>query len=248
MSFTFNGVNSDAMGLFVEKYPERPFPTRKQTVYNIHGRSGDLVVDEDAFSNVTQTYEVYIRGGSAGFQAKATAIAHWLLSPVGYATLYDSYEPTTYRNARFTGGVSFLNSLNKYGKATISFDCCPQRYPSTPESLSGVLGDTFTIPSVPDLMNGLPLIAISDWVKFDTSGKVETDTLEITIPTIGTNQTKIYIDFETRTIYNATGYRVTSAVVSGAWNSIGSGDTIVTTKTAGTTTPTIEVLTRRWYL
>ena len=248
MSFTFNGINSDSMGLFVERYPERPFPSRKQSTYNIHGRSGDLIVDENAFSNTTQSYEVFILGGSAGFQAKATAIAHWLLSPVGYADLTDSYDSTIYRKARFTGGVSFLNALNKYGKATITFDCCPQRYPSTPESLNGVLGDTFTIPSVPELMNGLPLIAISNWVKNDTSGKVETDTLEITIPTIGTNQTRIYIDFETRTIYNATGYRVNSAVISGTWETLGSGNTIVTTKTAGTTTPTIEVLTRRWYV
>ena len=248
MSFTFNGVKSDDMGLFVERYPERPFPTRKQTVYNIHGRSGDLVVDEDAFSNVTQTYEVYILGGSAGFQAKARAIAHWLLSPVGYASLFDSYEPTTYRKARFTGGISFLNSLNKYGKATISFDCCPQRYPLNGETLSGNLGDTFTIPTVSDIMNGLPLITIYDWVANDTSGKIETSSLEITIPTIGYSQTKIIIDFETRTIYNATGYRVTSAVVSGTWNSIGSGEQIVTTKTAGSTTPTVSVITRRWYL
>jgi phage-related protein len=82
MSFTFNGINSDAMGLFVERYPERPFPSRKQSVYSIKGRSGDLIVDENAFTNVTQTYEVYILGGSAGFQAKATAIANWLLSPI----------------------------------------------------------------------------------------------------------------------------------------------------------------------
>ena len=140
MSFTFNGVNSADMGLFVERYPERPFPSRKQSTYNIHGRSGDLIVDENAFSNTTQSYEVFILGGSAGFQAKATAIAHWLLSPVGYADLTDSYDSTIYRKARFTGGVSFLNALNKYGKATITFDCCPQRYPSTPESLNGVLG------------------------------------------------------------------------------------------------------------
>lgn len=248
MSFTFNGINSDAMGLFVERFPERPFPSRKQTTYNIHGRSGDLIVDENAFSNTTQTYDVYILGGSAGFQAKARAIAHWLLSPVGYADLTDSYDPTIYRKARFVEDVSFLNSLNKYGKATISFDCCPQRYPVTPESMSGNLGDTFTVPSVPDLINGLPLITINNWVKNDTSGKVATDTLEVTIPVIGTNQTKIYIDFETRTVYNATGFRVNSAVVSGTWDALGSGDTIVTTKTAGTTTPTIEVLTRRWYL
>lgn len=248
MSFTFNGINSDSMGLFVERFPERPFPSRKQSVYNVRGRNGDLIVDENSFSNVTQTYEVYILGGSAGFQAKATAIARWLLSVSGYANLTDTYDPTVYRKARFIGEVSFLNSLNKYGKATISFDCCPQRYPITPETLSGTLGSTFTIPSVPDLMDGLPLITLSNWAAYYSSGKIKTDTLEITIPTIGTNQSKINIDFETRSIYNATGYRVTSAVITGTWDALGSGDTIITTATGGGSIIPVSVETRRWYL
>ena len=248
MSFTFNGINSDAMGLFVERFPERPFPSRKQSTYDIHGRSGNVIVDENAFTNTTQTYEVYILGGSSGFQAKASAIAHWLLSVKGYADLTDSYDSTVYRKARFIGGVSFVNSLNKFGKATISFDCCPQRYPVTGETLTGNLGDTFTVPNSSDLMDGLPLITINNWVANDTSGTFVTNTLSVTIPTIGVSQTKIYIDFERRIIYNATGYRVYSAVISGTWDALGSNATIVTTKTGGSTTPTISVDTRRWYL
>lgn len=255
MSFTFNGINSDTMGLFVERYPERPFPSRKQSTYAIKGRSGDLVVDENAFSNVTQNYEVYIKGGSVGFQAKASAIAHWLLSPNGYVNLTDSYDPTVYRKARFTGGVSFLNSLNKNGKATISFDCCPQRYPVTAEKLTGNLGDTFTIPTVPGIMDGYPLIVISDWITMLTKGTIETDTLEITIPLVDDHQqgviqrpTTITIDFEERTIIDGDGYVVDGATITGTWDALGSGSTIVTAQTAGSTVPTIEVFTRRWYL
>ena len=248
MSFTFNGINSDDMGLFVERYPERPFPSRKQSVYDIHGRSGSLVVDENAFTNVTQTYEVYILGGSTGFQARATAIANWLLSPVGYADLSDSYDTTIYRKARFIGGVSFINSLNKYGKATISFDCCPQRYPSTAETLTGVLGDTFTIPNTAHLVNGLPMISINNWVANDTAGTIVSGGLTITIPQLSTNENTIFVDFETRTIFNDAGDRITDATVVGTWTALGSGDTIVTTKTNGSSTPTIEVKTRRWYL
>ena len=248
MSFTFNGINSDTMGLFVERYPERPFPTRKQSIYDIHGRSGNLIVDEKAFSNVTQTYEVYILGGSSGFQAKASKIAHWLMSVAGYANLTDSYDPTVYRKARFTGGVSFINALNKYGKATITFDCCPQRYPVTAETLTGNLGGIYMIPENYELMDGLPLITINNWVANDTSGTIQTDTLSIVIPKIGVSQTKIYVDWETQTLYNATGYRVYSAVVTGTWDALGSNSAIITGKTTGTTTPTISIETRRWYV
>lgn len=248
MSFTFNGINSDTMGLYVEKYPDRPFPSRKQNVFQIHGRSGDLIVDENAFSNVTQNYEVFILGGSQGFQARASAIANWLLSPVGYADLTDSYDPTVYRKARFIGGIEFVNSLNKYGKATIAFDCCPQRYPVTPETLNGVLGDTFTIPNTAYLVNGLPLISINNWVANNTSGTIVSGGLTITIPKLSTNENTIFVDFETRTIFNDAGDRITDATVSGTWSALGSGDTIVTTKTTGSSTPTIEVKTRRWYL
>lgn len=243
---TFNGITSDSLGLYIEKFPERPFPSRKQSVYQIHGRSGDLIVDENAFSNVTQSYEVFILGGAQGFQAKATAIANWLLAPAGYCDLTDSYDPTVYRKARFVGGVSFLNSLNKYGKATLTFDCCPQRYPQPGEVLTGVLGDTFTIPSTANLMSGYPLISITNWLANDTSGTFVSGGLSITIGQLSTTQS-IYIDFETRTIYNANGDRV-SATISGTWTQLGSGDTIVTTKTTGTTSPAISVKTRRWYL
>lgn len=246
MSFTFNGINCETMGLFVERFPERPFSSRKQNIYQIHGRSGDLIVDENAFSNVTQNYEVFILGGSSGFQARATAIANWLLSPKGYCDLIDSYDPTVYRKARFIGGVSFINALNRFGRATLSFDCSPQRYPLPDEILTGVLGDTFTIPSVPDLMSGLPLISIENWLQNDTSGEIVSGGLTISIPQLATDQS-IFIDFETRTVFNESGDRV-PATITGIWTPVGSGDTIVTTKTTGSSDPAISIKTRRWYL
>ena len=243
MSFTFNGINSESMGLFVEKYPERPFPSRKQSSYDIHGRSGNLVVDENAFTNVTQTYEVYILGGSAGFQQKASLIANWLLSVVGYANLTDSYDTTVFRKARFTGGVSFLNSLNKFGKATISFDCCPQRYST--EKLTGNFGTSFTVPNSGYLMKGLPLITLSNWSTAN-QGTVTTPTMQISIPQLSTAQSKIYIDFEKQTIYNNSGTILTDITTTGTWDAVGDGDQVKTIPFGiGTTVPVI-VEPRRW--
>ena len=128
-----------------------------------------------------------------------------------------------------------------------AFDCCPQRYPSTAEVLTGVLGDTFTIPNTANLVKGLPLISTGAWAANDTSGTIVTNSLSITIPQLSTSQSAIYIDFETHTIFNVSGDRITSATITGTWSALGGGDTIVTTKTHGTA-PTIEVKTRRWNL
>ena len=243
MSFTFNGINSETLGLFVEKYPERPFPSRKQSSYDIHGRSGNLIVDENAYTNVTQTYEVYILGGTTGFQQRASQIAHWLLSVVGYANLTDSYDSTVFRKARFTGGVSFLNSLNKFGKATISFDCCPQRYST--EKLTGNLGSTFTIPNSNALMDGLPLITLSNW-STTNRGSITTPTMQISIPQLLTPQSKIYIDFEKQSIYNGSGTILTDITTTGTWDAVGDGDQIVTVQIGTGTTVPVAVEPRRW--
>ena len=246
MSFTFNSINSDDMGLFVERYPERPFPSRKQSVFNIHGRSGDIVIDEDAFSNVTQSYDVYIKGGSSGFQAKATAIANWLLTPNGYADLTDSYDATVVRKARFIGGVSFLNALNKYGKATITFDCCPQRYPVAPETLSSFLGNSVTIPTVANIMPAYPLVVLNGCA-VHSAGSVQTDSVTITFTALQTFHTKIYIDFETGAIYDDNGNTLSEFSVSGTFTKLGSGD-VITTSCSTTPLPYYTVYTRRWYL
>ena len=247
MSLTFNGVSSDSLGLFVERYPERPMPMRKQTVYQIRGRSGDLVVDDNAFSNVTQSYEVYILGGVSGFQTRANGVANWLLSVPGYAELTDSYDPTVYRRARFTGGVSFLNSLNKFGRATLTFDCCPQRYAN--ESLTENLFHNWpaivTVPTVAYIQDGLPLIKIN---KIASGGAIVIETSDITIslPVASQEILNVLIDFEKRIVYSGNDLIVPTVV--GSWDGVGSGDTIRVSDANELTKSAVNVKTRRWYL
>jgi hypothetical protein len=150
-----------------------------------------------------------------------------------------------------------LNSLNKYGKATISFDCCPQRYPSTPETLSGVFGDSFTVPNVTGIMNGYPLITFTDWLTYWSKGTIQTDNILITLPTTSDHQpgisiqpTTLYVDFENQIVYDGFGYVVDNVTFTGEWKPVGNNETIITTETNGSdfASPTIEVQTRRWYL
>lgn len=232
MSFTFNGVNCESMGMRVERYPIRPFPARKQTIYKVAGRSGDLIVDEDAYENVTQEYEVYVGHDGATMQDKLTAIAAWLLTPSGYCVLTDTYDPNIKRMARFVGGFDFINSLNKFGKATAVFDCKPQRYPINDVVYSGTMAEgvpvAITLPAS-SMLPSYPLLEITN-VGANTSFRVVTGTLTIVVPARAVAINKIIIDWESQAVYNAFNNSTPSNTsVFGDWTKIGNGDTVTLT-------------------
>ena len=232
MSFTFNVINCETLDMVVETFPSRPFPARKQTVYKVPGRSGDLIVDENAFDNVSQEYEVYVNHKSQGLQANLTAIAAWLLGPAGYCELTDTYDPTIKRQARFVGGMEFINSLNKYGKATAVFDCKPQRWPATDVVFQGEMdeapGSVITLPSS-GLLPGYPLLEITN-VDAQTAFRVEAGSLTIVVPSRGVSIAKIVINWETQSVYNAyNGSTPSNTSIAGSWGSMADGDTMTLT-------------------
>ena len=123
----FNGKSSDDLGVFVEKCAPRPLPLRKFEKVSIPGRNGDIIYAEDAFENVQQSYEVYLSAKRKKIHNAARAVAQWLCVP-GYKKLEDSYDPYVFRMAAFYGGTEIENILNEFGRATLTFDCCPQRF------------------------------------------------------------------------------------------------------------------------
>lgn len=123
----WNGKFSDEFSLVVESYPVRPVPARKIERVSIPGRSGDIIFPQDAFDNATQSYDVYISAERRGLPMVVRPILSWLCVP-GYHRLEDSYDPECYRLAMFLGGVEFANTLNMFGRSSISFDCQPQRW------------------------------------------------------------------------------------------------------------------------
>lgn len=126
---SFNGVSSDDLGLIVEKYPARPVPKRKEQKWSVAGRSGDVLAVEDAWENVTRTYDCYISAEflSGGLPAAAHLIAQWLQA-AGWATLWDDYDNTTFAMAHYSGPADIENIINKFGRIQLKFDCWPQRF------------------------------------------------------------------------------------------------------------------------
>ena len=123
----FNGKSSDDFRLIVERYPDVIIPTRKSEKVSVSGRNGDILIQQDAFENVTQRYEIYISAEQTRLTPIAHKVAEWLCIK-GYQKLEDSYFLDTFRLAAFQGGVEIQNVLNRFGRATIEFDCKPQRF------------------------------------------------------------------------------------------------------------------------
>lgn len=111
----------------VERFPAIKKAQRKFRQYNVPGRNGDVFFQDDAFENVVASYDVYATDEYFG------AVEAWknlaaVLYQKGYQKLRDTYDPDHFRKAVFNGPIDVENSWNTHGRATIEFNCRPERY------------------------------------------------------------------------------------------------------------------------
>lgn len=129
--FFFNGARSIDKGLTIEYCPSVGTGQRVVEKIPVPGRSGDLVIDTGAYGNYIQPYEIWFKDKLRGTTRAARDIAQWLLSGVGYMRLEDTYDPEVFRLAMFTGPFDVENWMLTHGRATLEFDCQPQRWLKT---------------------------------------------------------------------------------------------------------------------
>lgn len=153
---TFNGITSDSIGVIVERIPNRFIPTRRFLEQEVAGRNGNVLIADRSFPNVMQEYEVYLSAESQGLPSVARACAEWLCTPTGYAVLTDSYDTSVFREAFLVDGFNVENSLNKFGRCTITFSCKPQKF-----LLTGQTPTTDTTIVNPTPFEARPLLTVS---------------------------------------------------------------------------------------
>lgn len=147
----YHGVSSDDLRVVVEHYPSVILPQRKQEKISVPGRSGDVLIQQDAWENVRQPYDIYISAERPRLTMVAHQVAEWLLVP-GYNRLEDSYWLDSFRLASYAGGAEIENVLGRFGRATIEFDCMPQRWLKIGEH-------PITLTGAQDLVNPTPYTA-----------------------------------------------------------------------------------------
>ena len=130
----YGGESSADFGMVISEPPAFERGARKQTVYKIPGRNGSIVIQQDAWDDVTRTYRVWLDQDPAlDLVDQINALEAWLNSSTGYQRLEDNFEPETFRLAYYSGGDNVTNELMQAGTATLRFTCRPERFYKTGE-------------------------------------------------------------------------------------------------------------------
>lgn len=125
----YNGRSSKTIGLEVETPPNYRTPKRSYEKIHVPGRNGDLLIDSGSWENTTRSYEISLAARySREYYKVMNSLSEWLYSTNTYARLEDSYEPDYYRMAVYLNEIDISNIFNKAGKATLEFECKPQRF------------------------------------------------------------------------------------------------------------------------
>ena len=113
-----------------------PTPEKDVEVYEVPGRSGDLIVDYGSYKNVEITAEIAIQATAPDtFLTLYDALRASIMVQSGYQRLEDSLYPNEYRVARCTG-VEMQQADSMRGTATITYDAKPQRYLTSGEAVA----------------------------------------------------------------------------------------------------------------
>lgn len=153
----YGGETSDNYGIVVTEAPVFDKPVRKTEVFNVPGRNGSILFQQNAFEDVVRSYSIFVAttigedsGGdiTSDLPTKVNAITAWLNSKTGYQRLEDDFEPDTFRLAYYSGGNEFSDRLLTTGEATLTFTCRPERFYKNAEAAVVVAtGDTMSNPT-----------------------------------------------------------------------------------------------------
>lgn len=145
----YGGESSTDYGMVVSEAPAYERPKRKETIYNVPGRNGSILFQQDAREDVNRSYKVWLAEDSNHTLVEIVDAAEaWLNSQIGYIRLEDNFEPDVYRLAYYSGGDGFSNNMIQYGEATLNFTCRPERFYKNAEAAVEVLnGDTMSNPT-----------------------------------------------------------------------------------------------------
>lgn len=131
--FTFNGKASADFRLICSGGGTYNAPKRSYETIQIPGRNGCLLQDNGYYEDVTVKYdnvgfipEEYYPGT---LEERLSAVRDWLLSPIGYCRLEDTWHPGEYRMGYLSNDFepNMLDSLEG-GTVDLEFTCKPQRW------------------------------------------------------------------------------------------------------------------------
>ena len=205
----WGGVSSDSLSFdnfIITALPSLSRPARKYDTYDIPGRSGPVLIAQDAWENIEVTYELTVTGDGASDAGRI--LSEWLsaasesddekLCSNGYMSLKDSFEPKFERRAYLVDGYDIENKMNKHGSASITFSCRAERF-----LRNGFQKKTFTESGTiinPTKFNSKPCIVIKG-----TKGSLTINNQVVTIADMTDVGGSLTIDSESMNAYSSDG-------------------------------------------
>lgn len=156
----FNGKSSADYRIQVEHPPGYDIPEREYEFIHVPGRNGDVLMDKKSYKNTIRSYEISFGSMEKRFPEMARKVSEWLHSATTYARLEDSYEPEFYRLAVYTKSISIENILFHGGRATIEFDCKPQRFFKMGDKIQKFTSNSGGILKNPSTFESLPIVTV----------------------------------------------------------------------------------------
>lgn len=189
--FTFNGITSQEMGLFVEKVPGRKIPKKRMTTIHIPGRSEPLHQWDGSWEPYPQKYKCWFRSTPA--ESQIHNICKWLHGAPVPAKLSDTYDTTVFHKAAYVGGADVESLMQQIGMFTVEFEVGAQAYLNTGEAPWEVKSGLILNNQTP--WPSYPLIEVTGSV----SGLVRIGSESLTILFSGYNDVRtLYVDCEIR--------------------------------------------------
>ena len=189
---TYKGTSSRDFATFISGGGTFDAPEREIERFEVPGRSGDLIIDNHKFKNITVKYSAFI---NRDFEQNFAALRSFLLSDYGYFRLEDTYHPDEYRMAAFAGPIEANMFMAKYGSFDLEFDCMPQRWLKSGEN-SIQLGESELIKIWnPTRFTAKPLIIVASTGTFYVNG---------TQVQVTTNNGNLVIDSDLEECYEGT--------------------------------------------
>jgi phage-related protein len=232
--FNFNGVDSLEYDLYILSKGTYNAPERDVTFQSIPGKSGDLIIDNGRYKNLSIPYKVaLLPAGRASIAERSRKIKRWLLGSVGYYRLADSYDERYFRLAAHTTALDIEEVLPQYGEMELVFNCKPQRY-----SFEGQRSRTITAAAT--LINP-EIFPSNPYIKITGSGSIS---LHINNDTYSFTDVDEYIelDSELKNAYKGT-VSQNSKMTAAEFPTLAAGENLI--QWTGTVS-TIEIAPRWW--
>lgn len=124
MYFEFDGINSKIYKLEVETSNHLSKPKKKIEFVSIPGRTGDLIVDDGSYENLTINLGCFIDASNKDeLKHLIDEIDKWLQNKSGYKSLI--FDDGTKFLATLTSGIDTDKLTSDFADLKISFSCIP---------------------------------------------------------------------------------------------------------------------------